>query len=111
MLELTRIFHRHDCHPFPPDPLDQSGPGANQSFSIPYGSADVTKPTQAWEVTVFCDQWKQIFGADPVMLIMDQKATTQAEYLIDHQSLICREPGCNHGRLNPVRTRVSGLFL
>ena len=25
----------------------------------------------------FCDHWKQVSGADPKMLIMDQKVTTQ----------------------------------
>jgi transposase len=40
-------------------------------------NADIAKHTQAREVIAFCDHWKQVSGADPKMLIMDQKVTTQ----------------------------------
>src|SRR6266496_771269 len=45
--------------------------------NLVYASADISKATQAREVIAFCDHWKQVSGADPKMLIMDQKVTTQ----------------------------------
>ena len=48
------------------------------THNLVYASADVTKATQAREVIAFCDHWKAVSGADPHMLIMDQKVTTQA---------------------------------
>ena len=39
--------------------------------------ADISKATQAREVISFRDHWKRASGADPKMLIMDQKVTTQ----------------------------------
>ncbi len=42
-----------------------------------YANADLTKATQNREVIAFCDHWKHVSGADPAMLIMDQKVTTQ----------------------------------
>ena len=41
-------------------------------------NAGLTKATQHREVITFCDHWKAASGADPKMLIMDQKVTTQA---------------------------------
>ena len=46
--------------------------------NLVYANADLTKATQNREVIAFCDHWKQVSGADPKMLIMDQKVTTQA---------------------------------
>jgi hypothetical protein len=45
--------------------------------NLVYGNADISKATQAREVIAFCDHWKQVSGADPKMLVMDQKVTTQ----------------------------------
>jgi hypothetical protein len=47
------------------------------THNLVYASADISKATQAREVIAFCDHWKQVSGADPKMLIMDQKVTTQ----------------------------------
>jgi hypothetical protein len=40
--------------------------------------AAATKASQNREVIAFWDHWKAVSGADPKMLIMDQKVTTQA---------------------------------
>lgn len=48
------------------------------THNLVYANADLTKASQNREVTAFCDHWKQVSGADPKMLIMDQKVTTQA---------------------------------
>jgi hypothetical protein len=45
--------------------------------NLVYASADTSKATQAREVIAFCDHWKSVSGADPKMLVMDQKVTTQ----------------------------------
>ena len=47
------------------------------THNLVYASADTSKATQAREAVAFCDHWKAVFGADPKMLIMDQKVTTQ----------------------------------
>src|SRR5216684_1095216 len=47
------------------------------THNLVYASADLSKATQAREVIAFCDHWKQVSGADPKTLIMDQKVTTQ----------------------------------
>ncbi len=47
------------------------------THNLVYANADLSKATQAREVIAFCDHWKQVSGADPKMLIMDQKVTTQ----------------------------------
>ncbi len=47
------------------------------THNLVYASADISKASQAREVIAFCDHWKQISGADPAMLVMDQKVTTQ----------------------------------
>jgi len=46
--------------------------------NLVYANADLTKATQNREAIAFCDHWKAVSGADPKMLIMDQKVTTQA---------------------------------
>jgi hypothetical protein len=48
------------------------------THNLVYASADLSKATQAREAITFCDHWKQASGADPKMLVMDQKVTTQA---------------------------------
>jgi hypothetical protein len=48
------------------------------THNLVYASADIAKATQAREAIAFCDHWKQVSGADPKMLVMDQKVTTQA---------------------------------
>ncbi len=48
------------------------------THNLVYASADISKATQNREVIAFCDHWKAVSGADPKMLIMDQKVTTQA---------------------------------
>jgi len=47
------------------------------THNLVYANADVSKATQNREVIAFCDHWKHASGADPNMLIMDQKVTTQ----------------------------------
>src|SRR5215211_2417617 len=47
------------------------------THNLVYANADISKATQAREVTAFCDHWKAVSGADPRMLVMDQKLTTQ----------------------------------
>lgn len=47
------------------------------THNLVYANADVSKASQAREVIAFCDHWKAVSGADPHMLIMDQKVTTQ----------------------------------
>ena len=48
------------------------------THNLVYANADLTKATQNREAIAFCDHWKAASGADPKMLIMDQKVTTQA---------------------------------
>ena len=47
------------------------------THNLVYANAEVTKASQAREVIAFCEHWKAVSGADPHMLIMDQKVTTQ----------------------------------
>jgi transposase len=48
------------------------------THNLVYANAGISKATQAREAIAFCDHWKAVSGADPKMLIMDQKVTTQA---------------------------------
>jgi hypothetical protein len=48
------------------------------THNLVYANADISKATQNREPIAFCDHWKQVSGADPAMLVMDQKVTTQA---------------------------------
>ena len=48
------------------------------THNLVYANADISKATQHREAIAFCDHWKNVSGADPKMLIMDQKVTTQA---------------------------------
>src|SRR4029450_4542804 len=47
------------------------------THNLVYANADLHKATQAREVIAFCDHWKAVSGADPRMLVMDQKLTNQ----------------------------------
>jgi transposase len=47
------------------------------THNLVYANADLHKATQAREALAFCDHWKAVSGADPRMLVMDQKLTTQ----------------------------------
>ncbi len=47
------------------------------THNLVYANADISKATQNREVIAFCDHWKNVSGADPHMLVMDQKVTTQ----------------------------------
>ncbi len=47
------------------------------THNLVYANAEISKASQAREVIAFCDHWKQVSGADPTMLIMDQKVTSQ----------------------------------
>src|SRR6478735_10649639 len=48
------------------------------THNLVYANADLTKATSTREVIAFCDHWKTVSGADPAMLIMDQKVANQA---------------------------------
>jgi hypothetical protein len=47
------------------------------THNLVYANADFHKATQAREVLTFCDHWKAASGADPHLLILDSKVTTQ----------------------------------
>src|SRR6266536_2062283 len=47
------------------------------THTLVYAGADISKATQAREVLAFCDHWKAVSGADPHLLILDSKVTTQ----------------------------------
>ena len=47
------------------------------THNLVYANADLSKATQAREMLAFCDHWKAVSGADPHLLVMDQKLTTQ----------------------------------
>ncbi len=46
------------------------------THNLIYANAEVSKASQAREVIAFAEHWKNLSGADPAMLIMDQKVTT-----------------------------------
>ncbi len=48
------------------------------THNLVYANADLAKATQNREVLAFCDHWRQLSGADPAMLVLDQKVTTHA---------------------------------
>jgi hypothetical protein len=49
----------------------------SSTHNLVYANADLSKATQNREVIAFCDHWRGVTGADPHMLVMDQKVTTQ----------------------------------
>jgi transposase len=48
------------------------------THNLVYANADICKATQNREAIAFCDHWRNVSGADPHMLVMDQKVTTHA---------------------------------
>jgi hypothetical protein len=48
------------------------------THTLVYANADVSKATQGREVLAFCDHWRSLTGADPGLVVFDQKLTTQA---------------------------------
>jgi transposase len=48
------------------------------THNLVYANADLQKATQAREVIAFCDHWREVSGADPYMVVMDQRVTTHA---------------------------------
>ncbi|MFN2503984.1 MAG: transposase, partial [Acidimicrobiales bacterium] len=48
------------------------------THNLLYANADLSKATQAREVLVFCDHWRELTGAEPKLLVFDQKLTTKA---------------------------------
>ena len=48
------------------------------THNLVYANAELYKATQAREVIAFCDHWRELSGADPYMVVMDQRLTTQA---------------------------------
>ena len=67
------------------------------THNLVYANADLSKATQNREPIAFCDHWKQVSGADPKMLIMDQKVTTQA-VLGELDAAASSSPPCGCGR-------------
>jgi hypothetical protein len=49
----------------------------SDTHNLVYANADLSKATQAREVLAFCDHWKAASGADPHLLILDSRVTTQ----------------------------------
>ncbi len=47
------------------------------THNLVYANADISKAAQAREVIAFCDHWRQLSGADPATLVLDQRVTTQ----------------------------------
>ena len=67
------------------------------THNLVYANADLTKASQNREVITFCDHWKQVSGADPKMLIMDQKVTTQPILgELDERGVNSPPCGCAH---------------
>lgn len=48
------------------------------THNLVYANADISKAAQAREVLAFCDHWREVGGADPATLVLDQRVTTQA---------------------------------
>jgi hypothetical protein len=47
------------------------------THNLVYANADISKAAQAQEVLTFCDHWRELSGADPTTLVLDQRVTTQ----------------------------------
>lgn len=47
------------------------------THNLVYANADVSKAAQAREVLAFCDHWRDLSGAEPTTLVLDQRVTTQ----------------------------------
>jgi hypothetical protein len=46
------------------------------THNLVYANADISKAAQARETLAFCDHWRQLSGADPATLVLDQRVTT-----------------------------------
>ncbi|HET6920100.1 MAG TPA: transposase [Jiangellaceae bacterium] len=46
------------------------------THNLVYANADISKAAQAREVLAFCDHWRDLSGADPTTLVLDQRVTT-----------------------------------
>lgn len=46
------------------------------THNLVYANADLSKASQAREVLTFCDHWRELSGADPATLVLDQRVTT-----------------------------------
>jgi hypothetical protein len=46
------------------------------THNLVYANADISKAAQAREVLAFCDHWRELSGADPTTLVLDQRVTT-----------------------------------
>jgi transposase len=82
------------------------------THNLVYANADLHKATQAREVLAFCDHWKAVSGADPRMLVMDQKVTTQQvlgeldERGVKFLTCACAHPPCSP-RSTPCPAKTS----
>ena len=47
------------------------------THNLVYANADISKAAQAREVIAFCDHWRDLAGAEPTTLVLDQRVTTQ----------------------------------
>jgi transposase len=47
------------------------------THNLVYANADISKAAQAREVLAFCDHWRDLSGAEPTTLVLDQRVTTQ----------------------------------
>ncbi|MGH3858101.1 hypothetical protein [Actinokineospora sp.] len=47
------------------------------THNLVYANADISKAAQAREALAFCDHWRELSGADPATLVLDQRVTTQ----------------------------------
>jgi hypothetical protein len=56
-----------------------------ETHALLYANADLSKATQAHEVLVFADHWKNTTGRYPRLLIFDSKVTTQAQLAELHE--------------------------
>lgn len=48
------------------------------THNLIYANADISKADQNREVIAFCNYWRDLSGAEPAMLVFDQRLTTQA---------------------------------
>ena len=46
------------------------------THNLVYANADISKAAQSREILAFCDHWRQLSGADPTTLVLDQRVTT-----------------------------------
>jgi hypothetical protein len=46
------------------------------THNLVYANAEISKAAQTREVLAFCDHWRQLCGAEPTTLVLDQRVTT-----------------------------------